>query len=350
MSNTVPQDAPDFVAGVPLPRLPVRDDSGRPIELLAALEGQPSLLLCLPRPRSPACRQAARRLAALEIAVPRLVRAVLLPETSRGEEVVGLAELGLKTLVAVRPGALPASDSTLAYALSDTAGRIAKTASLRPGQVGQLAALARAALAPAATEAGPLARTAPVLIVPDVLAPDSCRRLVEYFDRSGGQPSGVLDLSGPEAVWRPDPAVKRRRDLALEDPRLVHEVEQAVARRVLPEILKCFHYPVTHHERFKLVCYEQGSGYFRPHRDNETSDTLYRRFAMTINLNTGDYDGGALQFPEFGTRTYRPPLGGAIVFSCSLLHEATDVTRGKRYAVLGFFYNPDDGLGGSPAP
>ena len=65
---------------------------------------------------------------------------------------------------------------------------------------------------------------------------------------------------------------------------------------------------------------------------------------MTINLNTGDYEGGAVEFPEYGDKTYRPPRGGAIVFSCSLLHEATDVTRGSRYAVLCFFYNPSDGL------
>ena len=43
--------------------------------------------------------------------------------------------------------------------------------------------------------------------------------------------------------------------------------------------------------------------------------------------------------PEFGPRTYRPPTGGAAVFSCSLLHEATPVTKGCRYAYLPFFYD-----------
>ena len=60
---------------------------------------------------------------------------------------------------------------------------------------------------------------------------------------------------------------------------------------------------------------------------------------MTINLNAGDYDGGDLRFPEYGPRTYRAPTGGAIVFSCSLLHEATPVTRGTRYAFLPFLYD-----------
>ncbi|MGH6626810.1 MAG: hypothetical protein ACRECD_09750 [Burkholderiaceae bacterium] len=31
--------------------------------------------------------------------------------------------------------------------------------------------------------------------------------------------------------------------------------------------------------------------------------------------------------------------GGAVVFSCSLLHEATAVTRGRRYMFLPFLYD-----------
>jgi predicted 2-oxoglutarate/Fe(II)-dependent dioxygenase YbiX len=36
---------------------------------------------------------------------------------------------------------------------------------------------------------------------------------------------------------------------------------------------------------------------------------------------------------------FSPPAGGAVVFSCSLLHEATPVTRGKRYVFLPFLYD-----------
>ena len=34
-----------------------------------------------------------------------------------------------------------------------------------------------------------------------------------------------------------------------------------------------------------------------------------------------------------------PPTGGAVVFSCGLLHEATPVTRGERFAFLPFLYD-----------
>ena len=59
------------------------------------------------------------------------------------------------------------------------------------------------------------------------------------------------------------------------------------------------------------------------------------------NLNK-DYDGCDLVFPEFGSRSYRAPHGGAIVFSCGALHQVTPVTRGHRYAFLAFLYGEAD--------
>ena len=64
-------------------------------------------------------------------------------------------------------------------------------------------------------------------------------------------------------------------------------------------------------------------------------------FAMTLNLNAGEYEGGELRFPEYGPHLYSPGRGEAIVFSCSLVHEALDVTRGDRYVLLAFLYGED---------
>jgi predicted 2-oxoglutarate/Fe(II)-dependent dioxygenase YbiX len=93
-------------------------------------------------------------------------------------------------------------------------------------------------------------------------------------------------------------------------------------------------------ERYIVCCYAaEDGGHFRAHRDNTTKGTAHRKFAVTINLNTEEYEGGALRFPEFGDRQYRPPTGGAVVFSCSLLHEALPVTAGERFAFLPFLYD-----------
>jgi predicted 2-oxoglutarate/Fe(II)-dependent dioxygenase YbiX len=91
-----------------------------------------------------------------------------------------------------------------------------------------------------------------------------------------------------------------------------------------------------------VACYEaQTGGHFRPHRDNTTKGTAHRRFAVTINLNAEEYEGGDLMFPEFGRRTYRAPTGGAVVFSCSLLHEALPVRAGSRFVFLPFLYDEE---------
>jgi len=109
---------------------------------------------------------------------------------------------------------------------------------------------------------------------------------------------------------------------------------------VLPEIRRAFHCNIRYVEEFKIVRYDADpGGFFRPHRDNTSAGTAHRRFAMTLNLNAEDHGGGELRFPEYNMASYRPRTGEAAIFSCDLLHEATDVTRGSRYVLLSFMYD-----------
>jgi predicted 2-oxoglutarate/Fe(II)-dependent dioxygenase YbiX len=43
------------------------------------------------------------------------------------------------------------------------------------------------------------------------------------------------------------------------------------------------------------------------------------------------YKNLLLAFPEYGPRRFKPPVGGAVVFSCSLPHAVARMTRGRRY-------------------
>ncbi len=182
--------------------------------------------------------------------------------------------------------------------------------------------------------------TAPVLMVPQVLDPELCQKLIAIH-HTHHVASGMVRLVDGKPTLIADPKVKIRRDHRLEDPELMAQLSEALSRQVLPAIQAAFHYRLTRFEGFKVVVYEaQTGGYFRRHRDNITPDARHRRFALSINLNE-DYQGGGLSFPEFGSQLYRPPAGGAIVFSGSLLHEATDVTAGRRYVVLSFLWGED---------
>lgn len=186
----------------------------------------------------------------------------------------------------------------------------------------------------------PRESSAPVLMVPDILPTSLCRHLVELYERHGGEPSGFMREENGMTVLRVDPSHKRRSDYTIEDDRVITELKSRIITALCPMIQRSFQFDVTRIERFLVACYDsEAQAHFRAHRDNTTKGTAHRRFAVTINLNADDYDGGDLCFPEFGPRTYRAPTGGAVVFSCSLLHEARPVTRGKRYAFLPFLYD-----------
>jgi len=110
---------------------------------------------------------------------------------------------------------------------------------------------------------------------------------------------------------------------------------------VVPELLKAYQFKATQMERFLVGCYSvEDGGHFAAHRDNTTKGTVHRRFAASVNLNS-DFEGGEVSFPEHGPRSFKPPPGGAVVFSCSLLHAVYKVTRGRRYAFLPFIYDDD---------
>ncbi|HYD38842.1 MAG TPA: 2OG-Fe(II) oxygenase [Allosphingosinicella sp.] len=185
----------------------------------------------------------------------------------------------------------------------------------------------------------PLPDWAPVLMVPNILEPALCARLVEHHRETGGEPSGFMREIGGKTTLVTDPHHKMRRDREITDEALCAVLRDRVRSRLVAMVKRAFQFEPTRMERYIIGSYSAGAGHFRPHRDNTTRGTAHRRFAVTINLNAGDYEGGDLRFPEFGGRTYRAPTGGAVVFSCSLLHEATPVTRGTRYAFLPFLYD-----------
>lgn len=180
---------------------------------------------------------------------------------------------------------------------------------------------------------------APVLIVPRVFESALCRQLIDYYAKAGGQVSGVMREVDGRTIGVVD-GFKSRRDADIVDEDLKATLRHRISNRLLPEIEKAFQFKVTRMERYIVARYDaKEGGYFRAHRDNTTAGTVHRKFACSINLNAEEFVGGDLRFPEFGGRTYRPPTGGAVIFSCTLLHEATPVVEGTRYAFLPFFYD-----------
>lgn len=187
---------------------------------------------------------------------------------------------------------------------------------------------------PATAAAG----TAPVILVPNALPQDMCDMLAARWqkDHREGQVSG----STKSGVYA---SKKRSLDHIIEDDQLCQKITQALGRRVMPELHRAFTFDGTlTFTRYILAGYTGArKDFFGLHRDNLTAATQNRRFAISLNLNKG-FDGGYLRFPEYGNLLYALPPGTACVFSCSLLHEATVVTKGTRIALTTFLCNPSE--------
>ena len=182
---------------------------------------------------------------------------------------------------------------------------------------------------------------APILMLADVLEPELCRHLVHCFERGGGKESGFMQDVEGRSVERFDDGWKRRRDFLLTDPNLIAGVRSRIGRRVGPEIRKAFQIAVTRIERDLIARYDaETGGHFGPHRDDTGLSVAHRRFAVSINLNA-DFDGGEISFPEYGSRGFKAAPGTAVVFSASILHQVSRVTRGRRYVFLTFLFDEE---------
>jgi predicted 2-oxoglutarate/Fe(II)-dependent dioxygenase YbiX/peroxiredoxin len=336
-----------LVRGDRMPDFQRPNPAGKTVMLYDLQAGQPMALLVFESPEPPETRAALETLARdsawnsiTRVAVVRATPAQCgtLVDTA-GQAVTLLADDGAVAMHLLGPQ--PAGTRVITGFALDPNMRIIERSELSAGgnPVNFLQTLVTAYKCDMPRAPQLIRQQAPALIIPRVMDADTCRTLIGFFEEQGGKPSGTASIEGDRAYWHLDPKVKMRSDVYLQTEPWLSRIKEILMRRVLPEIQRCFQFQVTQHEVFKLACYNADTGgYFRPHRDNESRDTEHRRFAMTLNLNTGDYQGGQLRFPEYGPDLYQPERGDAIVFSSSLLHEVVPVTAGKRYVLIGFFF------------
>jgi peroxiredoxin/predicted 2-oxoglutarate/Fe(II)-dependent dioxygenase YbiX len=182
---------------------------------------------------------------------------------------------------------------------------------------------------------------APVLTLPRIFEPELCAGLIAFYRAGGATASGFTRDVGGQTVQQIDGFIKRRSDVFIEDAAMIEAVATRLKDRLFPMVKRALGWQAQHIERYLISRYgEEDQGFFSRHRDDVTAGTAHRKFAVSLNLND-EYQGGDLCFPEFGPRTYRPPAGGATVFCCSLLHEATPVTKGERFVFVPFLYDAE---------
>ena len=344
-------------AGDRAPDVKLRDHRGGGGFLSQALRGKGAVLIFLPSAADPAGQALLRAFAG---AFPRLaphVNVFAVTGQPAAENAAAVGQLQLPFPLYGDPQGAAARAYGVAH---DPAARqpvfgLAKVSAFLVDKGGRLLLAARDSADPklaetvaaeleaqAAETPQALRGTAPALLVPRAFEPAFCRELIAAYEAGEKQRTGTLrDLADGRREHYIDDKEKIRLDHH-PDPALLAEMWRRLERRVVPEIAKFFHFAATRYDNLKIGCYEgDRGGHFSVHRDNDTPGVAHRRFAMTLNLNEG-YEGGHLRFPEFGPHLYRPAAGEAIVFSCSMLHEALPVTRGTRYMVICFLFGEED--------
>jgi predicted 2-oxoglutarate/Fe(II)-dependent dioxygenase YbiX len=175
---------------------------------------------------------------------------------------------------------------------------------------------------------------APVLVLPRVFEPDFCSQVIRLWQKGDHQDSGVSSRYGNVAVAE----LKRTEDYMIVEPMMQKAISDRLAYRIGPELVKAFAFDreFAFDAHVVLSYSAEGNHFFSAHRDNGAPTTADRAFAVSLNLND-DFEGGELVFPEYSAVRISPPLGAAAVFSCSVLHEALPVTRGRRFVLTTFF-------------
>jgi len=336
-------------AGDPVPRLALTLSDGGPIDLAEdAFAGRPQVLL-IHEPgqagEAGACLTAL--LARMGERLPRLLCAAICRGPRRGAPPAadGRPPWARSLLVLEgRPEGLPPAGSGLLAWLVAPNGHLAAVHSepqppeaLAQALAGELEGMA----APALIRPGE--HHPPVLQVPDVLSREDCRRLMTIYATRG--PKFVEpghNVTGQTTDYKmriPDYGREDRIDHWVIDRDTNAFIDERLQPRLLPEIQKAFQYRITRREFYRIARYSGSrGGQPIPHRDNSQPNVAHRRFAVTVNLNSEDFEGGRLRFPEFSEHRYRPATGAAIVFSCSLLHEVMAIEQGTRFALLAFVY------------
>ena len=235
---------------------------------------------------------------------------------------------------------LPRDERALAVAVIEPNGRL--DAVFRPGNARpamQAVTLARKLYE--ATRPELIRAQAPVLLVPNVFDTAMCRRLIEVWDKGRKRINevAVQGVGDPTYESAAREGIKRRADVLIEESEPLNiEIRNLFLARLVPEMAKAFHAPIKAYQTLRIGCYDASNqGAFGPHRDEVGDPKDPRLFACSINLND-EYTGCELNFPEYGRQVYRPEAGGAVVFSCNLLHEVYPCRAGRRFALLTFFH------------
>ncbi|HWA45444.1 MAG TPA: redoxin domain-containing protein [Hypericibacter adhaerens] len=337
-----------FEAGDPAPAISALDQAGEPAFSNAdQITGRPLLLLFCPAGGEAALLAGFRDHAAEFAALETIIFAISRQAVAANQAWHAALHLPF-TLLSDSGGGIfrtyGATEAPLVIILDPDhrVARVLRADVTAPADPAPLAAAALACLRASFPPRGlRVSMQAPVLLLPRVLEEEHCARLIELFHKpvaswqSDGFRSEGHDRERGDFKVEHAGSYGQLTEYVVRDPAVQAFLDQCFNRRVSREMRKVFQTKVSQREDYRIARYDSATGgVLRPHRDNATKETSHRRFTMTINLNAGEYEGGALRFREYADHYYEVERGTAVIWSALLLHEVMPVTRGARF-ILG---------------
>jgi hypothetical protein len=141
-----------------------------------------------------------------------------------------------------------------------------------------------------------------VLTVPRIFEPSFCKRLIDYYENDGGAPSGFMRQIDGKTVGIHDLTgsnVDGTRRSGRGPARPSRGADQSPASARHRTGLQLARHP--HRTLYRRLLFQRGTGASSTATaTTRHSGTAHRKFAVSINLNAEDFEGGELRFPEFG--------------------------------------------------
>lgn len=95
-------------------------------------------------------------------------------------------------------------------------------------------------------------------------------------------------------------------------------------------------YRINVEPRFQFTKYSTGE-YYNWHQDDAKEGPAADRFCSMVIQLSDNYVGGDLQYKQNGIHVFNPGLGSLFTFPSFYSHRVTEVLKGTRYSLVGWF-------------
>lgn len=170
----------------------------------------------------------------------------------------------------------------------------------------------------------------------ELFTPEETKKIIDNFN---------IDLSQGEVGGNVDLATIRRSKVHFIDSRNPDNawIFQRITGAIIDLNKRFFHFDLEKIETLQFSVYDESyKGFYDKHIDIMYRSTGFRKLSFSVLLSDPeDFEGGDLLL-HYGTdpdKAHRV-TGGLTLFPSYALHEVTPVTKGTRYALVGWVWGP----------